>query len=792
MTIRSTDFLISRFETGDVPEGADFVDLIQTLSPNVVVVDTVQALRDLPPPDADPTVSLLAGSVVVTRGAKTVTDEGGQTWRWNPLSVAADDLATVACPTGRVVAGRWEAILGPVIRPEWWGMLNDENAAYAINAALHYAWANGYPLVRFKRARHGLRLWGVILVSNVTLDLCGSALKPYVPSVPPDGLSWCALSIFGHGDVVRVPEDMVALYNLRSELIVNQMIDDPSMVIDYRALHPAYSGGGNGNYFIEFKPGLVFDPRDNVAQTNGVSSLVPGDRVWLIRPWYETAVNQALAAPNIVDHVSGETVYFREALSKPFARHHCNNTDTGSQTAWGGIGLCPPNFMLENSHVINFTLDCSEVDRSVYAITPWRAGMGLNCELGNFEIIGGEYQWGIFPRGRDNWIHDGIIQGFGKLMANEQGNTLNRFERLRVLLASWQTEGQSTTANPLHFAERMSIILDQVEFVCPPIDQYTPDASGAYLTTGSVGNSITNCRFVNYPDTLCSIGQIDGYGNLVYKDNEIVGDAIGQLIDIGRQDTSYAEAAPQMPAVEITGNEWDVTSADPALGLANLARMLAFASVDGTISGNFMSVKDFSSGAEIEYGTYGLWSLQYPGVDSGDIAADTVQHIRDGFFADGNQGIPALRWLRFDIGQIVTTATVDAVNNRITLPDGADTAFSIFINEPDLPMVSLIARLTVSDASGVGGAAFFRGRLSMAEADAPQTPLLSVNKPAATEVAIAAETTKQQIVLPLVRSGAVGYVPKGAWELTLVGTNPSDTVGALYLHAIDVLVISGR
>lgn len=792
MTIRSTDYLLSRFEIGDLPTATDFADLIQSLGPNGKIVDTVAALRAQPAPVLDPTADL-PGVMAFTLGAVSASDEGGRSWLWRPLSVAPDDGIGVVCPSGHTIAGRWHAVqVGDTIHPEWFGLLTQDNAAFAINDALLYAWRHGYPRVAFKRTRHGIRVWGVIPVSDVTLDWGLTVYKPYVPAVPEQDTAYHALTIVGSGVEIRVPTAMVDRYNLRGWNSVNLMLDDPTWYNDHRYLHPSTTLY-NGNYFVEFEAGQVFDPRGDTVRTAVASTLAPGDRVWLFRPYYPDAINQAMAAPGIVADVDGQTVRFRDPINKAFARHHCSNYTT-PQTVWGGIALCPPNFMVENFRCINYEVDCSEVDAAVHCVQVWHAKPGLNCETRNFKVYGGEYSFAFFFKGRGNLIADGSIHGRGTCIANEQGNTLNRIERVTVGLKDWLTEYPGNYSAPLHFGERMSLQMEEVEFLCPEFDANAPDNNGAQLTTGTIGNRILNCRFHNVNNSYFRLSQIDGYGQLEARGNVRTGTAPGPIIDLGLHDpTGDGSTESKQPALILEDNTIECVSPDPAFGLTALREGYFCASTQARIRNNRVRLLDFTTGEQIRFAQLaGIWALQYPGTVNGEIGQTTLQHVNALCEFEGNTNLPELRWRRFTLRDIVTAATVDAANNRITLPAGADTVFSIFIDEPDLQCAGLLARLTLSDASGAGGNAPFSGRIHVATTATPDAPTLVTSKPAQTTLAVAATTDRQDVVLPVVNNAATGYVPVAAWELKAVGSSVDWTAGNLYLHHIDVLLYGGR
>lgn len=795
MTIRSADYLISRFEIGDLPTATDFADLIDSLAPNAKILDTVADLIAQPAPVLD-VGDGLPGVLAFTRGASSASDEGGRTWLWNPISTRTADSANVALPAGHVTAGRWEAVMeGDTVHPEWWGLRNQDNIAFALNAACHWAWQHGYTRVAPRRACHDMAIWGVMGWSNVTLDMLVSQLRPYVPPAPEGGVTEHVLTLFGNGEAVRVPEAFVELYNLRGTNNVNPMVNDPLLNIDHRALHPAYPGGGNGNYFIEFYDGEVFDPRGYRVRTNGTAALNPGDRVWLFRPYYETAINQAMAAPGIVRAVEGEYVYFERPIGKPFARRHCRPGSTTTQTVWGGIALCPPNFMVENWHVKNLEVDCSEVDPAVHCVTLWRGGQALDCSISNFKITGGEYYFCCFPKGRENQIGPGEIHGGGQFLANEQGNTLNRFHDLICTLATWAVTYPTLYPSMLHFGERMSVEMERVALIAPDPDANTENHNGADLTTGSVGNRVVGCTFHNVINNYCRLTQIDGYGDLEFRDNTVTGTAVGPILSLGLSDNlGDGSVASQMVALHCTGNTFDLQSKDPTLTQLDNPRWgdLCF-STPAEISGNRFTLNTYGTTTPWPYSQITNHSIQYAGTPNGELTDATLQYLHPRLVIEGNRGLlPELRWRRFTVADLVTSATVDAANNRITLPNGADTAVSLMFNEVDQWATVLFARLTLSDGSGAGGTTFFQGRISIATTASPTAPSLVTNSPALTTVTIAATTARQTVVLPMVRNSAVGYVPVGAWEISLMGTTPGDTVGDLRLHGIEVLFVGAK
>ena len=233
----------------------------------VIEVDTAQDVRELALFGAYP-------EEVITRGAVTRTDGGGARWRWNETSEAVDagDPAPTLMPVGHTGAGRWEMVVEGDVFVECFGLpsvSSGDNAAQAWTDANLYAWRNGHRRVTLKSRRDGMRLWGVIPCSRVIDDLKGSIIEPYAPPVPEGTAGYHLISVGAHGAAVQVPTAFVSRYNLRSETIVNAMIDDPDMNIDHRYLHPDSPSPNPGVTWIELKAGQVFDPRGRIWVVEG-------------------------------------------------------------------------------------------------------------------------------------------------------------------------------------------------------------------------------------------------------------------------------------------------------------------------------------------------------------------------------------------------------------------------------------------------------------------------------------------------------------------------------------------
>jgi hypothetical protein len=333
---------------------------------------------------------------------------------------------------------------------------------------------------------------------------------------------------------------------------------------DHLYLHPSYVNQPEGIIFEAFNLADIFYPGETRFRTEAgaATQIKAGDRVSLYRS-KDTAVdsiNQAVSEIAIVNRVNGEWIELQWPTCKEYGRWRMDGGDPG--TAIGGIAVWPEKVLVENCHIRNFVADGAEFEaRTNASWRLWSVREQINCSISHIRGHCLSWYWAIWPKGVLARIHDITLTGAGTFGANDQGNSLNVWERVKLNILQWSAVNPAaSTTYHVHLAEAGQWAFIDCEFTAPPHDVNTPSSvGGAMAGNGSSGNRLIRNRFVNPIDSWIFSIHSGASGSLYAEGNSYRGDMQGHVLWAGKRNVEARE-----PALVAINNSIIVNEPDPA------------------------------------------------------------------------------------------------------------------------------------------------------------------------------------------------------------------------------------